>query len=110
MPRLKLNLIKFILSLLQTYCFKFSPIFDIVPFHVYFRKSKLESLNSTKDNKHTLITDEVIEKRKDIVETGMKNSCSVKANVTTLQDKRIPFSCVVTQLMSQYSHQSSPQR
>ena len=85
-------------------------MFDIVPFYVYFRKSKLESLNSTKDNKNIPITNEAIDKRKDIVETGMKNSCTLKPNITALQDKRIPFSCVVTQLMSQYSHQSSPLR
>ena len=89
---------------------QFSPIFDIILFYVYFRKSKIESVNSTKENKCSPITDEAIDKRKDIVETGMKNSCTVKPNVTTLHDKRIPFACIVTQLMSQNSHQSSPQR
>ena len=85
-------------------------MFDIVTFYVYFRKSKLESLNSTKENKHSLINDEAIDKRKEILETGRENSSTVKPNITALQDKRIPFSCVVTQLMSQYSHQSSPER
>ena len=85
-------------------------MFDIVTLYVYFRKSKLESLNSTKENKHSPINDEEIDKRKAILETGRENSSTVKRNITALQDKRIPFSCVVTQLMSQYSHQSSPQR
>ena len=85
-------------------------MFDIVTLYVYFRKSKLESLNSTKENKHSPINDEEIDKRTEILETGRGNSSTVKPSITTLQDKRIPFSCVVTQLMSQYSHQSSPER
>ena len=85
-------------------------MFDIVTLYVYFRKSKLESLNSTKENKHSPINDEEIDKRTEILETGRGNSSTVKPSMTALQDKRIPFSCVVTQLMSQYSHQSSPER
>ena len=59
-------------------------------------------MNSTKENNISQKPEEKSDNKKnEILNSNMERANSIKPSIATLQDKRIPFACVVTQLMSQ---------
>ena len=89
----------------------FGLMFDYIFSYIWCRKNKLDLLNSVEERDG--LPESKAAKGNEIKElstTRMEKTSDIKPNINTLQDKRIPFACVVTQLMSQNNNQPVSQR